>query len=173
MAGLFLGIKFQHKAFLQCKPTCMRWLIYGSIPLACNNFPLAGTVCGGSVRCRIAFKKRSVTEDLCEMVGYKNLTQKRLIQLKRQGIKKEDKSLFGELLRKSYDDDFEPSRLPKMATAYPPGSVGKLVTMAMRLVAGEELYHPNDEKIAATVEEHNEAITFCQIHAAQERKSKA
>ena len=107
------------------------------------------------------------------MVGYKNLTQKRSIQLKRQGIKKEDKSLFGELLRKSYDDDFEPSRLPAMATPYPPGSVGKVVTLAMRLVAGEELYHPNDEKICATVEQHHELIKFCQTHAYETREARS
>lgn len=104
---------------------------------------------------------------------YKNLTQKRTQQLKKQGIKKEDKSLFGELLRKSYDDDFEPARLPATATAFHPGSVGKVVTMALRLVAGEDLYHPNDEKVCATVEQHHELIKFCQSYACETREARS
>ena len=98
---------------------------------------------------------------------------KRTKELKALGINRDDKSLFGELLRKSYDDDFEPARLPATATAYPPGSIGKVVTLAMRLVAGEELYHPNDEKISATIEQHHALIKFCQVHANDTREGRS
>ena len=79
--------------------------------------------------------------------------------LKRIGIKKCDDSMFGELLRHGVDDDFEPTR-ECVPTAHPPGSVGKIVVLALRLMNGQPLYHKNDERICATKEMEVEMSDF-------------
>jgi hypothetical protein len=79
--------------------------------------------------------------------------------LARQGIRREDDSVYGALMRVGHDEDFEPKRLPA-PTAARPGSLEKLLLLADRLVKGEALYHPLDETLLATVEQIVEMRTF-------------
>jgi hypothetical protein len=80
-------------------------------------------------------------------------------ELKRIGIKRDDDSMFGELLRHGVDDDFEPAK-ECIPTEHPPGSVGKIVVLALRLMNGQCLYHKDDERICATKELENEMVDF-------------
>lgn len=91
------------------------------------------------------------------------LQNQRATQLKAWGVNLEDESIFGELLRKSYDDDFEPSKMPAQPTHHQPGSIGKLVVMSMRLMAGEELHHPGDERITASPVEQAKMGQYCRM----------
>ena len=90
-----------------------------------------------------------------------NSIVRRTQELNSQGIKEDDDSLFGELLRKGYDDDFEPSDYCK-PTSEPPGSIGKLKVLTQRLQDGVTLYHPEDEKILATLAQQTEMGLFVQ-----------
>jgi hypothetical protein len=83
----------------------------------------------------------------------------RTVQLNKNGISEDDDSLFGELLRKGYDDDFEPTEYCK-PTAEHPGSIGKLLILTQRLQDGVTLHHENDEKKLATISEQTELTQF-------------
>lgn len=91
----------------------------------------------------------------------------RILQLSNAGVDRNDKSVFGDILRKGYDDDFEPARKPSQPTTYAPGSVGKLCVLALRLMAGEELYHVDD---ATTVASHEEQRELCLMLAKNKGK---
>lgn len=95
----------------------------------------------------------------------------RRASLQKDGIEESDENLFGELLRKGYDDYFEPKKDCK-PTAYPPGSIGKMVILSLRLIGGEKLYHADDAKIVATIEEQTALATFVK-DLIKDRKSSA
>lgn len=73
-------------------------------------------------------------------------------ELNAHGIEKEDDSVFGELLRKGYDDDFEPTDYCE-PTIEAPGSIAKLKVLTQRLIDGVTLHHEQDEKVLATLQQ--------------------
>jgi hypothetical protein len=54
-------------------------------------------------------------------------------------------SLLAEIVRVGHDYDFTP-RPPLMPTTARPGSAEKFTVLAARLLAGEDLWHPDDER---------------------------
>lgn len=80
---------------------------------------------------------------------------KRRMNLAKNGITKNDDSVYGALMRVGHDEDFEPMRLPELTDA-PPGSLEKLTILAQRVIRGECLKHPEDNAILATVEQSAE-----------------
>lgn len=79
--------------------------------------------------------------------------------LNEQGITEDDDSLFGELLRLGYDDDFEPHDYCEPTKANP-GSLAKLHVLTKRLEDGVTLFHDDDEKQLATIAEQKELAEF-------------
>ena len=65
------------------------------------------------------------------------------------------KNIFREICEKRHDEDFVPSKQPEPTEARP-GSIEKMQVLSARLMAGEELHHPSDVTIAATIEEQSE-----------------
>jgi len=53
-------------------------------------------------------------------------------------------SVFRAIAEFGYDVDFRPR--PSSSSASPPGSLEKLKTLAARVLAGEELWHPGDRR---------------------------
>lgn len=92
----------------------------------------------------------------------------RIAQLRRLGVSKSDDSIFGDLLRKGHDEDFEPKRFGS-PTSYAPGSVGKVEVLSERLVRGEELFHPDDERCCASREEQALLNSFLHAHHSSRR----
>ena len=92
-------------------------------------------------------KKRSIRE------------AKRRRHLARNGISRNDDSVYGALMRVGHDEDFEPSRMLEPTDA-PPGSLEKLLLLTQRVIRGEVLHHPEDNPVAATVEQQDEMRTW-------------
>lgn len=92
-----------------------------------------------------------------------NKQSARIRELNRLGISSKDRSLFGELLRKGYDDDFEPTKKCD-PTKERPGSIGKMLVLAKRLEDGQELYHELDETMLATAEQQTELVKYVSVH---------
>lgn len=67
------------------------------------------------------------------------------IDSKEPGIK----TIFSVIAKTGNDDGFKPKRKPK-PTKHRPGSLEKACVLRARLEAGQELWHPKDEKILAT-----------------------
>jgi hypothetical protein len=84
---------------------------------------------------------------------------KRRRHLARNGISRNDDSVYGALMRFGHDEDFEPSRMPE-PTDSPPGSLEKLLLLTKRVIRGEVLHHPEDNPVAATVEQQDEMRTW-------------
>ncbi len=84
---------------------------------------------------------------------------KRRSNLAKLGIRREDDSVYGALMRVGHDEDFEPSRLPEPTDA-PPGSLEKLLLLTKRVIRGEVLHHPEDNAVLATVEQQSEMTKF-------------
>ena len=80
-------------------------------------------------------------------------------QLASQGISVTDPSIFAEIFLKGHDEDFVPTT-DSMPTAARPGSLEKLLVMSERLIRGEPLFHPDDERIHATNEQWIELRTW-------------
>jgi hypothetical protein len=80
---------------------------------------------------------------------------KRRRHLARNGISRDDDSVYGALMRVGHDEDFEPQRLPEPTDA-PPGSLEKLLLLTQRVIRGEVLHHPEDNEVLATVEQQYE-----------------
>lgn len=72
-------------------------------------------------------------------------------------------NVFDELLLKGHDEDYEPACLP-IPTAARPGSLEKLLVLCYRASRGLALFHPQDEKILATIEEVAEAKAYVAKH---------
>lgn len=66
------------------------------------------------------------------------------------------KNIFEELELKRHDEDYtpKPCRTP---CEHAPGSVGKIEELRMRVLRGEELFHPMDVVVVATIEQQNAA----------------
>lgn len=87
------------------------------------------------------------------------------------GAKIDDDSSFGCILSKGNDSDFLPSRMP-LPTGARPGSIEKIELYAARLLRGEELNHPGDERVSGTIDMQNAMIEFAMV-GRKERKAKS
>jgi hypothetical protein len=95
-------------------------------------------------------------------------------QLYRQGVRFSDDSAFGHLLTRGHDIDFEPNRDP-VPTEARPGSIEKLKVLEERLLRGEKLSHPDDERMLASLEEQSLLSLFAkeQMDLRKEESDKA
>jgi hypothetical protein len=84
------------------------------------------------------------------------------------------RSLFDALRLYQHDMDFEPLLIPEPTKAKP-GSDEKILTLRARLEAGEDLYHPEDETIAAPTELQSKMAAIIRVDrlkTREERKQK-
>ena len=77
-------------------------------------------------------------------------------------------SLFHAIEVWGHDIDYEPLRIPAPTEARP-GSEEKVKVLQERLLAGEDLYHPDDASICATKEANHLLHVFC-IGAAKKQR---
>jgi hypothetical protein len=93
---------------------------------------------------------------------------KRRRHLARNGISRDDDSVYGALMRVGHDEDFEPSRMPEPTDA-PIGSLERLLVITRRVVRGEFIRHPDDNSMVATHEQQEEARDFAREEARKYR----
>jgi hypothetical protein len=93
---------------------------------------------------------------------------KRRNHLARNGISRDDDSVYGALMRVGHDEDFEPQRLPEPTDA-PIGSLERLQVITRRVVRGELIRHPDDNPMLATHEQQEEARDFARAEARKYR----
>ena len=80
------------------------------------------------------------------------------------------RNLFETITELGHDLDFEPLLIPT-PTAARPGSPEKVEILRMRLVNGEDLYHPNDERIAADMKAQIALADFVRAAALVQREA--
>lgn len=73
-----------------------------------------------------------------------------------------NQNIFDELRFKKHDEDFSPKR-EGAATGAKAGSLEKLFVIADRVEKGEQLFHPGDNQILATVSEEFEKAKYIKI----------
>lgn len=69
------------------------------------------------------------------------------------------KTIFEEIKLKQHDEDFEPDDMPE-PTGARPGSLEKLFVIVERVEKGQQLFHPCDETVLATVSEEFEKAKY-------------
>jgi hypothetical protein len=84
---------------------------------------------------------------------------KRRRHLAKLGIRRDDDSVYGAVMRFGHDEDFEPKKMPEPTDAAP-GSLEKLTLLGQRVIRGEALFHPDDKRLAATIESQDEMRTW-------------
>lgn len=79
----------------------------------------------------------------------------------RKGVQmfRKGKTIFEEIKLKLHDEDFEPGEMPE-PTGARPGSLEKLFVIAKRVELGQQLFHPCDESVLATVAQQFEKAEF-------------
>ena len=75
------------------------------------------------------------------------------------GATSKKKTIF--LLANEEARDFDPP-MPRCRTDYPAGSIQKIDVFRERLERGESLFHPDDQKAIATVEQQTQAKLIVQ-----------